>query len=89
MLLRVNEQIRECLDHAARAAERARTATDPEQRTTFLDIERRWMLLVESFRLVEQMQRFIDDTKAKRSSGVLSVVQFLPRGVFDDDVWHS
>lgn len=42
------------------------------------------MLLVESFRLVEQVQRFMDDGRAA-SPSALSVVQFLPRGVFDDD----
>jgi len=84
MLLRVSDQIRECLNQAAEAAERARTAADPECKETFLDMERRWMLLVESFRLVEQAQRFIDDGRASPRSA-LTVVQFLPRGVFDDD----
>lgn len=85
MLLRVNEHIRECLDQATQAAERARTEPDQKHKAIFLDMERRWMLLVESFRLVDQMQRFIDDTKAQRfSSGGLSVAQFLPRGIFDD-----
>jgi len=85
MLLRVSDQIRECLDRAAEAAARAGSEADPERKADLLDMERRWMLLVESFRLVEQVDRFIDDGKAHRPPGALSVVQFLPRGVFDDD----
>lgn len=86
MLLRVSEQIRECLDHAAEAAERARREADPERKAAFLDMERRWMLLVESLR---QVERFIDDGKTQRSAAALSVVRFLPRGVFDDDATQA
>jgi hypothetical protein len=89
MLLRVSEQIRECLDHAAEAAERARHEADPERKAAFLDMERRWMLLVESLRQVEQAGRFIDDGKTQRSAAALSVVRFLPRGVFDDDATQA
>jgi hypothetical protein len=89
MLLRVSEQIRECLDRAAEAAERARSEADPERKAAFLDMERRWMLLVESFRLVEQAERFIDDGKTHRPLPALSVVRFLPRGVFDDDATRA
>jgi predicted ester cyclase len=45
-------------------------------------MERRWMLLVESFRLVEQIQHFIDDSKTRPA---VTVAEFLPRGVFDED----
>jgi hypothetical protein len=89
MSLRVSEQIRECLGHAAEAAERARREADPERKAAFLDMERRWMLLVESFRRAEQVQRFIDDGKTQRSAAALSVVRFLPRGVFDDDATQA
>jgi len=89
MLLRVSEQIRECLGHAAEAAERARSEADPQRQAAFLDMERRWMLLVESFRLVEQAERFVDDGKTQRPLPALSVVRFLPRGVFDDDATHA
>jgi len=84
MLLQVSDQIRECLDHAAEAAERANAEADGERKAAFLDMQRRWMRLVESFRLVEQVQRFIDDGKV-HPKPALSVVEFLPRGVFDDD----
>jgi hypothetical protein len=89
MLLRVSEQIRECLDHAAEAAEKAAREADPERKTALLDMERRWMLLVESFRLAEQVERFIEDGKTHRSVAALSVVRFLPRGVFDDEATHA
>jgi hypothetical protein len=89
VLLRVSDQIRECLDHAAEAAARARSEADPERQAAFLDMERRWMLLVESFRLVEQAERFVDDGRAHRPVAGLSVVRFLPRGVFDDDATQA
>jgi hypothetical protein len=89
MLLRVSDQIRECLEHAAEAAANARREADPERKAAFLDMERRWTLLVESFRLAEQVERFIEDGKTRRSAAALSVVQFLPRGVFDDDATHA
>lgn len=89
MLLRVSEHIRECLDRAAEAAERARGEADAERKAAFLDMERRWTLLVESFRLIEQAERFIDDGQARRPTPALSVVRFLPRGVFDDDATHA
>jgi hypothetical protein len=83
VLLRVSDQISECLGQAGEAREQAHTEPDPKRKAAFLDMERRWMLLVESFRLVEQVQRFIDDGKTRVSPA--SVVDFQPRGVFDDD----
>ena len=89
MLLRVSEQIRECLDHAAEAAASARREADPKRKAALLDMERRWMLLVESFRLVEQAERFNDDGNTQRPPPAFSVVRFLPRGVFDDDATQA
>jgi hypothetical protein len=63
MLLRVAESIRHCLDHAVEARELAATATDDKIKAEYQDMERRWMLLAESYRLVEQMELFIADGK--------------------------
>jgi hypothetical protein len=66
MLLRVSEQIKDCLDHAAESRQRANKATDPERKAELLDMERRWLRLAESHGLVEQLERFITDAKRRR-----------------------
>src|SRR5262245_9851179 len=63
MLLKISEHIRDCLEHAAEANSCAQAQTDPNIKATFLDIERRWMLLVESYQFVEQADRFLDDAR--------------------------
>jgi hypothetical protein len=40
MLLRVAENIRQCLDHAAEARERAQSQLNPECKAEFLELER-------------------------------------------------
>lgn len=66
MLLRIAENVRQCLDDAAEARERAKEATDPQRQAEFFDMEARWLKLAESYRLVEQLDRFITDTKRER-----------------------
>jgi hypothetical protein len=61
MLLRVAENIRQCLDNAAEARQRAQDAIDSERKAHFLDMERRWIRLAESYRLVEQLGASITD----------------------------
>jgi hypothetical protein len=63
MLLRAAENIRQCLDQAAEARKCAQEATDLESKAQLLDMERRWLRLVETYRLIEQMERFIADGK--------------------------
>jgi hypothetical protein len=57
---------RQCLDHAAEARLLAQETTDPQRQVEFFDMERRWLRLAESYRLVEQLDRFITDTKRER-----------------------
>ena len=66
MLLRLAENIRQCLDHAAEARERAQETSDSQRRAEFMDMASRWLKLAESYRLVEQLDRFITDTKRER-----------------------
>jgi hypothetical protein len=66
MLLKVADHICECLAHAEQARERAEATTDPQTGSDYLDIELRWMRLAESYRLVEQMERFLDDAHLRR-----------------------
>jgi hypothetical protein len=67
MLLKISEQINECLTRAGQARERALAAIDPEIEATYFDIERRWMMLANSFRFVEQADRFLNDAQINRA----------------------
>ena len=66
MLLKLSDQISECLSLAADARERANAVTDPRRKEDFLDMERRWLRLVESYRFVEQAAQFLEDSHAAR-----------------------
>ena len=66
MLLKLSDQISECLAHAAEARERAKAATGADQKAHFLDMELRWLRLVESYRFVEQASRFLKDSHLAR-----------------------
>jgi len=66
MLLKLSDKISECLAHAAEARERAKAATDADQKAHFLDMELRWLRLVESYRFVEQASRFLKDSHLAR-----------------------
>ena len=64
MFLKLSDQISECLGYAVDARERADAAADPSCKANFLDMERRWLQLVESYRFVEQAARFLLDGQA-------------------------
>jgi len=66
MLLKISEHIRDCLLHASEAREQAQATTDPNIKTAYFDIERRWMLLVESYRFVERADQFLNDAQKHR-----------------------
>jgi len=66
MLLKLSDKISECLTEAAEARERAKAATDPDHKADFLDMELRWLRLVESYRFVEQASRFLEDSHLAR-----------------------
>ena len=64
MFLKLSDQISECLGYAVDARERADAAADPSCKANFLDMERRWLQLVESYRFVERAARFLLDGQA-------------------------
>lgn len=66
VLLKLSDKISECLAYAADARERANAATDPSLRADLLDMELRWLRLVESYRFVEQASRFLEDSHLAR-----------------------
>ena len=51
----LNQQIRECLDHAEDCARKAKTACNAELRDDYLTLERRWLFLARSYELTEQV----------------------------------
>src|SRR6185437_5301781 len=61
MLLKLSDRISQCLAHAAEVRERANAATEPGRKADFLDMELHWLRLVESYRFVEQVDRFLAD----------------------------
>jgi len=65
MLLQLSDKISECLAHAADARELANTAIDLGRKADHLDMERRWLRLVESYRFVEQANLFLQDAHAR------------------------
>jgi len=68
MLLKISQQVADCLAKAADARERAQTITDPNIKAMYFDLERRWMMLAESFRFVERADQFLDDAERHRLS---------------------
>ena len=65
MLLKLSDKISECLAHAADARELANAAIDLGRKADYLDMERRWIRLVESYRFVEQANLFLQDAHAR------------------------
>ena len=66
MLLKLSDQISECLGYAVASREQANAAADPSRKADFLNMERRWLRLVESYRFVEQAARFLEDSHLAR-----------------------
>jgi hypothetical protein len=52
VLKELSEQIRECLQHAEYCACKAKTASSVELRDDYLMVERRWLSLAQSYRLM-------------------------------------
>ena len=68
MLLKISQEIGECLTRAAEARENAESAKYPEIKEGYLDMERNWMRLADRFRFVESAARFLDDASRSRLS---------------------
>jgi len=58
VLNNVSEQIRECYRHAEDCARKAAAQTDPELNASFLDLERRWLVLARSYDFTERLNSF-------------------------------
>lgn len=55
MLENLNQDIRDCLQHAEDCAREAREQFDPALRQDFLDTARRWLFLARSYELAGTM----------------------------------
>jgi hypothetical protein len=65
MLNNLSEQIRKCLEHAEDCAHKAAAQTDQKLKQDFLDTERRWLLLAESYEFTQRLGDFSDEAKRK------------------------
>jgi hypothetical protein len=69
LLLKISEEITDCLTRAEEARQRALDETNERLQVEWLDIEHRWRHLAESLKFVEQANRFLDDALRSRSEG--------------------
>jgi hypothetical protein len=58
MLQKLTKEIAECHEHARMCRERAERALDPATKNDFLDQERRWLSLANSYEFAEGLSRF-------------------------------
>jgi hypothetical protein len=52
--------------YAADSRNAAQEAIDPERKAELLEMEQRWLRLAESYRLVEQLDRFVTEINRHR-----------------------
>jgi hypothetical protein len=89
MLNNLSKQIRECLDHAEDCRCKAADLTDPKLKEDFLDMERRWLALAQSYDFTQRIGDFSDE--AKRQADKLwgqrsaSITPFLRAQAFDPE----
>src|SRR5215470_13405801 len=65
MLNNLSEQIRQCLKHAEDCACQAAAQTDQKLKQNFLDMERRWLVLAQSYDFTQRLGDFSDEAKRK------------------------
>ena len=58
MLNNLSEQIRNCLQHAEECARQAAAETDQKLKHDFLDMERRWLVLAQSYEFTQRQGDF-------------------------------
>jgi hypothetical protein len=65
MLQKLSEEVAECQRRARDAAERASAAIDPNIKSTYLDLERRWLLLAKSYEFTQRVADFNAESKRR------------------------
>jgi hypothetical protein len=66
-MLRLSEQVRECLRHADDCAERAKREPNPDIKREFLEIENRWLKQACSYELLEHLALFTTHNNQNRA----------------------
>jgi hypothetical protein len=89
MLTNLSRQIRECLQHAEDCARNAATQTDLKLKEDFLDMERRWLALMQTYDFTQRLgdfsheaKRNVDKLQVQRSA---SITPFLRGQAFDPE----
>ena len=89
MLNNLSKQIRECLDHAEDCARKARDQTDPKLKEDLLNMERRWLVLAQSYGFTQRPGDFSDEAKRQadklRDQRFASITSFLRNQAFDPE----
>ena len=65
MLNNLSEQIRQCLKHAEDCACQAAAQTDQKLKQDFLDMERGWLVLAQSYDFTHRLGDFSDEAKRR------------------------
>ena len=68
MLEQLSEQVRECYERAAEAKANAGASNDPALKTSYLDLERSWLLLARSFGATESLDDFTREISKRRKA---------------------
>jgi PAS domain S-box-containing protein len=55
MLQKLSEQVRACHEYADDAKQKAKAATDPASKATYVDMEKRWLALARNYAFVESL----------------------------------
>jgi PAS domain S-box-containing protein len=58
MLQKLSEQVRKCHERAAEAKRKAEAAADPASKASFLDMEKEWLALADSYTFAESLSEF-------------------------------
>jgi hypothetical protein len=62
MLQKLSQEVAECHRRALEARERAAGTTDATVRSSYLDLERRWLLVAKSYEFTRRVTDFNDET---------------------------
>lgn len=67
MLQRTAKLVADCHQHAVDCAEKAKTASTPEDREFYLGMQRRWTFLATSYEFTDRLSNVTDELDRHRS----------------------
>jgi hypothetical protein len=65
MLRKISTQVADCYERAGESRARAAAAADENDKTEYLNIERRWIMLARSYELSERIMGFAEEVKRR------------------------